>query len=109
MQVCLAMPLIDSNIVADYTKCHFCPNNRRGLCFEKPEPDEKKDSPVTSLASLESFGHSGFTGTFAWADPKNKLVYVFLSNRVYPDVEPNKLSKSGIRGKIHRALYEALK
>ncbi|MCA6435421.1 MAG: serine hydrolase [Bacteroidetes bacterium] len=101
--------LIDSNIVADYTKCHFCPNNRRGLCFEKPEPDEKKDSPVTSLASLESFGHSGFTGTFAWADPKNKLVYVFLSNRVYPDVEPNKLAKSGIRGKIHRAFYEALK
>lgn len=101
--------ILDSNVVMDYTKCHFCPNNRRALCFEKPEPDEKKDSPVTSLASLESFGHSGFTGTFAWADPANKLVYVFLSNRVYPDVEPNKLAKSGIRGKIHRALYEAVK
>jgi beta-N-acetylhexosaminidase len=100
--------ILDSNVVKDYTSCHFCPDNRRGLCFEKPEPDEKKDSPVTGLCSLESFGHSGFTGTFAWADPKNNLIFVFLSNRVYPDVEPNKLAKLGIRGKIHRAFYEAV-
>lgn len=101
--------LLDSNVVNDFTSCHFCPNNRRGLCFEKPEPDEKKDSPVTSLCSPQSFGHSGFTGTFAWADPQNNLVVVFLSNRVYPDAEPNKLAKLGIRGKIHRAFYEAVK
>ena len=101
--------LLDSNVVKDFTSCHFCPTNRRGLCFEKPEPDDKKDSPVTSECSSESFGHSGFTGTFAWADPKNGLVYVFLSNRVYPDVDPNKLAKLGIRGKIHKAFYEALK
>ncbi len=101
--------LLDSSVVRDFTTCHFCPNNRRGLCFEKPEPDEKKDSPVTNACSLESFGHSGFTGTFAWADPKTNFVYVFLSNRVYPDAEPNKLAKLGIRGKIHRAFYEALK
>jgi beta-glucosidase-like glycosyl hydrolase/CubicO group peptidase (beta-lactamase class C family) len=101
--------ILDSNVVKDFTSCHFCPTNRRGLCFEKPEPDDKKDSPVTSECSPESFGHSGFTGTFAWADPKNGLVYVFLSNRVYPDVDPNKLAKLGIRGKIHKAFYEALK
>jgi beta-glucosidase-like glycosyl hydrolase/CubicO group peptidase (beta-lactamase class C family) len=101
--------VLDSNVVKDYTACHFCPTNRRGLCFEKPEMDEKKDSPVTSECSPESFGHSGFTGTFVWADPKNNLVYVFLSNRVYPDVDPNKLAKLGIRGKIHKAFYEALK
>ena len=101
--------ILDSNVVKDFTSCHFCPTNRRGLCFEKPEMDEKKDSPVTSECSLESFGHSGFTGTFVWADPKNNLVYVFLSNRVYPDVDPNKLAKLGIRGKIHKAFYEALK
>ena len=101
--------LLDSAVVRDFTTCHFCPNNRRGLCFEKPEPDEKKDSPVTNACSLESYGHSGFTGTFAWADPKTNLVYVFLSNRVYPDAEPNKLAKLGIRGKIHRAFYEAVK
>ncbi|MGZ3930613.1 MAG: glycoside hydrolase family 3 N-terminal domain-containing protein [Bacteroidia bacterium] len=99
---------LDSNVVKDYTRCHFCPGNRRGLCFEKPEPDPKKDSPVTDAASLESYGHSGFTGTFAWADPKNNLIMVFTSNRVYPDAEPNKLAKLGIRGKIHKVLYEAV-
>lgn len=101
--------ILDSNVVKDFTSCHFCPNNRRGFCFEKPEPDEKKDSPVTSECSLESFGHSGFTGTFAWADPKNRLIVVFLSNRVYPNAEENKLAKLGLRGKIHKAFYEALK
>jgi beta-N-acetylhexosaminidase len=101
--------LLDSNVVKEFTTCRFCPGNRRGLCFEKPEPDEKKDSPVTADCSLESFGHSGFTGTFAWADPKNKLVVVFLSNRVYPNAEDNKLAKLGIRGKIHKAFYDALK
>ncbi|MGZ4090826.1 MAG: serine hydrolase, partial [Bacteroidia bacterium] len=79
------------------------------LCFEKPEPDEKKDNPVTSECSLASFGHSGFTGTFVWADPQTNLIVVFLSNRVYPDADPNKLAKLGIRGKIHKAFYEATK
>jgi CubicO group peptidase (beta-lactamase class C family) len=101
--------LLDSNVVKEFTTCRFCPGNRRGVCFEKPEPDEKKDSPVVADCSLESFGHSGFTGTFAWADPQNNLVVVFLSNRVYPDAEDNKLTKLSIRGKIHKAFYDALK
>lgn len=100
---------LDSTVVNMYTACRYCPDNRRGLCFEKPEPDPKKDSPVTSECSLESFGHTGFTGTFAWADPKSKLVVVFLSNRVFPDAEDNKLAKLGIRGKVHKAFYEAIK
>ena len=101
--------VIDSNVVKDFTSCHFCPGNRRGLCFEKPEPDMKKDSPVNPECSLESYGHSGFTGTFAWADPKNRLVVVFLSNRVFPNADDNKLTKLGIRGRIHKAFYDALK
>lgn len=101
--------LLDSNVVKEFTTCRFCPANRRGLCFEKPELDTKKESPVIADCSSESFGHSGFTGTFAWADPKNKLVVVFLSNRVYPDASENKLVKMGIRGQIHKAFYEALK
>jgi beta-N-acetylhexosaminidase len=100
--------LIDSAIINQYTKSHFT-DNRRGLCFDKPEFDDKKDSPVTKECSLKSFGHSGFTGTFAWADPENDLVVVFLSNRVHPDAEDNKLAKLGIRGKIHRTFYEAFK
>ncbi len=100
---------LDSAVVADFTSCHFCPNNRRGLCFEKPEPNAKKESPVVSDCSSASFGHTGFTGTFAWADPANKLVVVFLTNRVFPDAEDNKLVKLGLRGKIHKAFYEAIK
>jgi beta-N-acetylhexosaminidase len=101
--------LIDSTVVKEFTACRFCPGNRRGLCFEKPEQDLNKDSPVNVDCSLDSYGHSGFTGTFAWADPKNNLVVVFLSNRVYPDADDNRLAKSGIRGKIHKAFYDALK
>ena len=101
-------PILDSTIIKQYTSTHFS-DNRRGLCFDKPEFDDKKESPVTKECSLQSFGHSGFTGTFAWADPENGLIFVFLSNRVYPSADENKLAKLGIRGKIHRTFYEATK
>lgn len=101
--------LLDSNVVKDFTSCHFCPGNRRGLCFEKPEPDVTKSSPVSSDCSLDSFGHSGFTGTFAWADPANKLIVVFLSNRVHPSAENNQLTRLSIRTNIHKAFYDALR
>ncbi len=96
-------------IVSEFTQsCCYCPNLRRGMCFDKPETDFKKDSPVTKETSPLSFGHSGFTGTFMWADPTNNLVFIFLSNRIHPSAEENKLAKSGIRGKMHRILYESL-
>ena len=101
--------LLDSMVVKDFTSCHFCPNNRRGLCFEKPETNPLKDSPVAAECSPASYGHSGFTGTFAWADPSNNLVIVFLSNRVYPNADDNKLVKLGTRTKIQKAFYQALK
>ncbi|MDF2438495.1 MAG: beta-lactamase [Bacteroidota bacterium] len=100
---------IDSNTVHEFTKCQFCFANRRGLGFDKPEMTAGKESPVCLSATPESFGHAGFTGTLTWVDPVNGLVYVFLSNRVYPDAEDNKLSKSGIRGKIHQLIYDSLK
>ncbi len=100
---------LDSSVVRQFTReCLFCPDNRRGLCFDKPETNAKKDSPVTAECSPEGFGHSGFTGTMVWADPTNGLVYVFLSNRVYPSADENKLAKSGIRGQIHKLFYEAV-
>jgi len=100
---------LDSNTVKEFTQaCLYCPKNRRGLCFDKPEPDTKKESPVTKDCSLQSFGHMGFTGTIVWADPANGLVFVFLSNRVYPNADENKLAKSGIRSQIHKLLYEAI-
>jgi len=100
--------ILDSSIIKQFTRTHFS-DNRRGLCFDKPEFDAKKESPVTKECSLQSFGHSGFTGTFAWADPENGLIFVFLSNRVYPSADENKLAKLGIRGKIHKTLYEAVR
>jgi CubicO group peptidase (beta-lactamase class C family) len=78
------------------------------LCFEKPAPNKNSESPVPECCSLESFGHFGFTGTMAWADPKENLVVVFLSNRVYPDAKENKLAKSGIRGKVLKIFYDAI-
>lgn len=98
---------LSSEVIKEFTSSYFS-DNRRGLCFDKPEFDDKKDSPVIKECSLKSFGHSGFTGTFTWADPENKLIVVFLSNRVFPNADENKLAKLGIRGKIHRAFYESL-
>ncbi len=84
--------------------------SRRGLGFDKPEKDNmlRKDPYPSQLASPETFGHTGFTGTCVWVDPKYKLVYVFLSNRVFPTRDNGKLSQLGIRGKIQDAIYKAI-
>jgi len=83
--------------------------NRRALGFDKPEMREGKPSPACTSASSSSFGHAGFTGTMVWADPENGLVYVFLSNRVYPDASDNKLAELNIRTNIQEIFYQALK
>ncbi|MGZ3948230.1 MAG: glycoside hydrolase family 3 N-terminal domain-containing protein [Flavisolibacter sp.] len=84
--------------------------SRRGYGFDKPEKDNatRKEPYPSALASAESFGHTGFTGTCVWVDPKANLVYVFLSNRVFEGRETNMLSKLNIRGKIQDAIYRAL-
>jgi len=81
---------------------------RRGLGFDKPEPSLSARPNVTRMASPSSFGHAGFTGTFAWADPEHDLVYVFLSNRVHPTANNPLLTQLGIRVKIHEVLYQAV-
>jgi CubicO group peptidase (beta-lactamase class C family) len=58
---------------------------------------------------MSSFGHSGFTGTYAWADPENNIVYVFLSNRTFPTMDNKKLSQYNIRTEIQRVIYESFK
>lgn len=85
--------------------------SRRGLGFDKPEKDNAtRDDPYPSVnTSPETFGHTGFTGTCVWVDPKEKLVYIFLSNRVYNTRANNLLSQLGIRGKIQDAIYKAIK
>ena len=81
--------------------------NRRGIGFDKLPIAKKGACTASKSGSMKGYGHTGFTGTFVWADPENKTVIVFLSNRVYPDAEPNKLVKSGIRTMLHDIVYEA--
>lgn len=83
--------------------------SRRGLGFDKPETDPKKASPVGKEVSPLAFGHTGFTGTCTWVDPKYNLVFVFLSNRVHPSAENKKLVEMNIRTRIQDAVYEAIK
>jgi CubicO group peptidase (beta-lactamase class C family) len=63
---------------------------------------------VSELASRNSFGHTGFTGTCVWVDPDEELVYIFLSNRVYPDVNNTKLARYRVRQKVQTVVYEAM-
>jgi CubicO group peptidase (beta-lactamase class C family) len=105
--------LIRKEVLEDYTKVQFPENrNPRGLGFDKPslpDPDLKPERIYpTKGASPESFGHSGFTGTFVWVDPKAEISYVFFCNRVYPTRNNNLVSTLGIRTKILQAIYDSI-
>jgi len=90
-----------------FNTCYFCENNvRRGVGFDKPQLGDA--GPTCGCVSMTSFGHSGFTGTFTWADPDEEIVYVFLSNRTYPDVDNRMLISSDLRSLIQEAIYEAI-
>ena len=80
--------------------------NRRGIGFDKPQLGE--DGPTCGCVSLTSFGHTGFTGTMAWADPEKEIVYIFLSNRTYPEAKTNNLSRENIRENIQKVIYESI-
>lgn len=82
--------------------------SRRGLGFDKPDIRNPKSSPCALSAPSSVYGHTGFTGTCAWVDPTNSLVYVFLSNRTYPDVWNTGLQKLKIREQIQELMYKAL-
>ncbi|MDR3235105.1 MAG: serine hydrolase [Prevotellaceae bacterium] len=98
----------DSLVIDTFTAYHFRNiGNRRGLGFDKPEPDTEKLSPTAREASLESYGHSGYTGSFVWVDPSRQLLYVFLSNRVYPD-DGKKINKMNTRTRILSEFIKAV-
>lgn len=85
--------------------------SRRGLGFDKPEKDnDKRPEPYPAMsASPETFGHTGFTGTCVWVDPKYDLVYIFLSNRVHPTRDNPRFGQMNIRPKIHEVFYNAVR
>lgn len=90
-----------------FNTCYFCKiGNRRGAGFDKPQLGN--EGPTCGCTSRTSFGHTGFTGTMVWADPEKELVYVFLSNRTYPDANINKLSKLNIREDIQKIIYQSI-
>lgn len=81
--------------------------SRRGLGWDKPLQSSWA-SPTSTFASPKTFGHTGFTGTCIWVDPEFDLVYIFLSNRVYPDMNNNKLINQNIRSRIQSTIYQAI-
>jgi beta-N-acetylhexosaminidase len=98
----------DKEIVRKYTSCQECEKgNRRGLGFDKPEPGQVKAGQTIKGMSTESYGHSGFTGTMVWSDPSTGILYIFLSNRVYPDANVNKLLEMDLRTNIQKVIYDA--
>ncbi|QHT66932.1 serine hydrolase [Rhodocytophaga rosea] len=100
---------IEPATLTEFARCQFCEQgNRRAIGFDKPDIIPVKNGSAAYSASKDSFGHSGFTGTFTWVDPTYNLVYVFLSNRVYPTRNNSKLSQMNIRTGIQQAIYEAI-
>jgi len=105
--------LIGKDVMKEYTRVQFPDNdNRRALGFDKPLLDNselpQEQTYPTGGASPESFGHSGYTGTFVWIDPVYEISYVFLSNRVYPTRYNNLLSDLNIRTEILQAIYDSI-
>ncbi|QNE38466.1 serine hydrolase [Hymenobacter sp. NBH84] len=94
-------------VVTDFVRTSGVAGNRRALGWDKGTP-EKESGPTSNLSPASTFGHTGFTGTCVWLDPENKIVYIFLSNRVYPDASNRKLVQYNIRTRIHDVIYKAL-
>jgi CubicO group peptidase (beta-lactamase class C family) len=103
---------ISASTVKEFTKVQFPESaNRRALGFDKPNPGiqgQKNKFPAAD-ASPESYGHTGFTGIFTWNDPDNQMLFIFLSNRVYPTRRNLGLTELNIRTEMHQAIYDAIK
>jgi len=98
---------LEPETIQAFTACYACDEgNRRGLGFDRPQTEGP--GPTCGCVSPLSFGHTGFTGTFAWADPQTGIVLVFVSNRVYPDANNPLLSTLDIRTRIQESVQVAL-
>ena len=105
---------LSETTMKDWTKRHFEKlDNRRGYGFDKPYPRNNLravgDAYPAPLCSDASFGHSGFTGTFAWADPETGILFLFFSNRIYPKRTNNLINQLNLRELIQQEAYELVK
>lgn len=99
---------IDPDVLKLFTT-RYGSSTRRGLGFDMKELDRSKNLLTSNMAPASTYGHTGFTGICAWNDPKNKLVYIFISNRTYPSMNNALLSSYNIRERIHTRAYKAIK
>lgn len=97
---------ISEATLKEWTKCQYCPKNRRGIGFDRPTMSGK--GPTCDCVSAKSFGHTGFTGITAWADPESRIVYIFLSNRSNPVADNPKIISLGIRTRIQQVIVDAV-
>ncbi|MFN0213315.1 MAG: glycoside hydrolase family 3 N-terminal domain-containing protein [Saprospiraceae bacterium] len=86
----------------------FAASTRRGIGFDMKELDDKLTANMSALAGKNAFGHLGFTGICAWADPDKNLIFIFLSNRTYPTMENNKLGNADFRPRLQSIVYRAI-
>jgi CubicO group peptidase (beta-lactamase class C family) len=105
-----SLELLKPQTIQLFTTTQYPNNkNRRGLGFDKPLIDyDSIRSSVAKNSSFRSFGHTGYTGTLAWADPENELIFIFLSNRVYPSRAQRALYDLNVRPTIHQLFYDYL-
>ena len=98
---------IKSETIDLFNSCNFCDVDvRRGVGFDKPQLDDI--GPTCGCISMNSFGHSGFTGTFTWADPDEEIIYIFLSNRTYPSADNKSIIENNLRSDIQGLIYESI-
>jgi beta-N-acetylhexosaminidase len=97
--------IFEKSTIDKFTTRHHL-SDRRGIGFDMKDLSNEKN--MSSLASSSTYGHTGFTGICAYADPKEKLIYIFLSNRTYPNMNVNKLNQKEYREKIQDIIYRSL-
>jgi CubicO group peptidase (beta-lactamase class C family) len=96
--------------ISEFARCQFCETgNRRGLGFDKPLIEWNPNGNTAKDASALSYGHFGFTGIMVWVDPATEMIFVFLSNRVYPTRESKMLMNLNTRTRIQQVIYDSMK
>lgn len=98
--------LLKPETVAEYTRCQFCPDNRRALGFDRPAADPTVNSAKS--VSQQSYGHTGYTGTYFWVDPKEELMCIVLTNRVNPTRRNNKITELSVRSGVLQVALESI-